>query len=158
MGDKRGGSTRIKDIGKKAVVDVKTREKRQRRQLEALENDNFHTDPHEQLNAYVAKAKLPSFNDSNESRKRKKTKLGEIFKQKAKRSFQALVEELQSEKKEGVPTYLTCAVGKSLVPPRHFCSVCGFLSKYTCTTCGTRYCCINCLKTHKDTRCMKYTA
>lgn len=157
MTDKRG-STRIKEIGKKHVVDVKTREKRHRRQLDALENDNFHNDPHEQLNLYVAKAKLPSFNDNNETRKRKRTKVGEIFKQKAKRSFQSLLEELHAEKKDGAPNYVTAAAGKSVFPARHFCSVCGFSSRYTCVTCGTRYCCVNCLKTHKDTRCMKYTA
>lgn len=157
MADKRG-SARIKEIGNKHVVDIKTRQKRQKRQLEALENDNFHNDPHEQLNLYVAKAKLPSFNDNNETKKKKRVKLGEIFKQKAKRTFQSLIEECQAEKKDGVPNYFTAAVTKSQFPPRFFCSVCGLMSKYTCVTCGTRYCCVSCLKTHKDTRCMKYTA
>ena len=157
MTDKRG-SSRIKEISRKHVIDIKTRQKRQKRQLDALENDNFHNDPHEQLNLYVAKAKLPSFHDNNETKKKKRVKVGEIFKQKAKRSFQSLIEELQAEKKDGIPNYFTSVAGKSEIPTRHFCSVCGFASKYTCVTCGTRYCCVKCLKTHKDTRCMKYTA
>lgn len=44
------------------------------------------------------------------------------------------------------------------VTKRHFCCVCGFQAPYTCITCGTRYCCSSCLKTHKDTRCLKWTA
>ena len=43
------------------------------------------------------------------------------------------------------------------VTKRHFCCVCGFQAPYTCITCGTRYCCSSCLKTHKDTRCLKWT-
>lgn len=43
------------------------------------------------------------------------------------------------------------------VVKRHFCCVCGFQSPYTCVTCGMRYCCSTCLKTHKDTRCLKWT-
>jgi len=40
---------------------------------------------------------------------------------------------------------------------RHFCCVCGFQAVYTCVTCGMRYCCSSCLKTHRDTRCLKWT-
>ena len=43
------------------------------------------------------------------------------------------------------------------VVKRHFCCVCGFQAPYTCITCGMRYCCSSCLKTHKDTRCLKWT-
>ena len=41
--------------------------KRHKRQLESLEKDNFHDDPHAQLNnALFAKAKVPAFDDSIE--------------------------------------------------------------------------------------------
>lgn len=43
------------------------------------------------------------------------------------------------------------------VVKRHFCCVCGFQAPYTCVTCGMRYCCSSCLRTHKDTRCLKWT-
>ncbi|XP_057293698.1 zinc finger HIT domain-containing protein 1-like [Hydractinia symbiolongicarpus] len=157
MSDKRG-SSRLKEIQRKHVVDEETRAKRQKRQLASLEKDNYQDDPHHQMNLYVAKAKLPSFNDNNETKKRRKVKLGDIFKQKAKRSFAALTEELQAEAKEGVPNYFNAAAPKSILPERRFCSVCGYLSNYTCPTCGVRYCCAGCLKTHRDTRCMKWTA
>lgn len=42
---------------------------------------------------------------------------------------------------EGAPSYLTAAVGPPrTAAPRKFCSVCGDLSSYTCTRCGSRYC------------------
>lgn len=44
------------------------------------------------------------------------------------------------------------------LPARHFCCVCGFRAPYTCVVCGMRYCCSTCLGTHKDTRCLKWTA
>ncbi|XP_065666449.1 zinc finger HIT domain-containing protein 1 [Hydra vulgaris] len=155
MSEKRG-SSRIKDLSKNRVIDHETRIKRQKRQLASLENDNFHEDPHQQMNLYVAKTKLPSFSDSMESKKKRKLKLGDIFKHKAKRSFPALLEEAQSERKENTPDYFNAVAPKSKLPERHFCSVCGFISSYTCVTCGVRYCCVGCLKTHKDTRCMKW--
>lgn len=158
MSEKRG-SSRLKEVNKRHVIDQATRAKRQRKQLESLENDNFHDDPHQQLNQFLSKAKLPSFADGTEgTKKRRKAKLGDIFKHKAKRSFQALLEELAAEGKKDTPTYVTAVTGSSVFPNRHFCSVCGYFSNYTCPTCGTRYCCVTCLKTHKDTRCMKWTA
>ena len=45
-----------------------------------------------------------------------------------------------------------------IVTKRNFCCVCGFKAPYTCVVCGMRYCCSSCLTTHKDTRCLKFTA
>ena len=152
------GSSRLRDVKKLHVVDQETRDKRQKRQLAALEKDNFQDDPHHQMNLYVAKAKLPSFGNSVETKKKRKARLGDIFKHKAKRSFQALIEELNTEVKDNQPSYLKAVVRSSQFPGRKFCSVCGFISYYTCITCGVRYCSVSCLKTHQDTRCMKWTA
>ena len=44
-----------------------TRQRRQRRQLEALEKDNFHDDPHAAFAHLAAKAKLPAFADGSDS-------------------------------------------------------------------------------------------
>ncbi|KAF9200299.1 Zinc finger HIT domain-containing protein 1 [Haplosporangium sp. Z 27] len=55
------------------------------------------------------------------------------------------------------PTYLTVAMGPSRYPDRQFCSVCGWKGVYRCSRCGMRYCDLRCLKTHEDTRCMKFT-
>lgn len=58
-----------------------------------------------------------------------------------------------------VPTYLTAAVGPSLAAaPRKFCSVCGDMSNYTCTRCGSRYCSRKCYTVHTETRCLKFLA
>ncbi|CDQ99004.1 unnamed protein product, partial [Oncorhynchus mykiss] len=60
-----------------------------------------------------------------------------------------------SEREE--PNYLSAAAPPSSLPPRLFCSVCGFPSSYTCCSCGGRYCSTRCLITHRETRCLKMT-
>ncbi|KAF9578026.1 Zinc finger HIT domain-containing protein 1 [Lunasporangiospora selenospora] len=55
------------------------------------------------------------------------------------------------------PSYVTATMGPSKYPPRHFCSVCGWKGIYCCKRCGMRYCDLRCLKTHEETRCMKFT-
>ncbi|XP_070810477.1 zinc finger HIT domain-containing protein 1 isoform X2 [Pituophis catenifer annectens] len=55
------------------------------------------------------------------------------------------------------PNYLTACAPPSNLPQRHFCTVCGFPSNYTCVSCGARYCCVKCLGTHHETRCLKWT-
>jgi len=159
QGDRAKGSARVKDLNSRRILDAETRRKRQKRQLESLEKDNFHDDPHAQLNnSLFAKAKIPAFDDNIEVKKKKKARVGDIFKQKAKRSFAALLEEAQQGREDGVPDYFSAVVPPSHLPERHFCAVCGCFSNYTCITCGTRYCCVKCLKTHQDTRCLKWIA
>ena len=59
----------MKDREARRVIDVETRKKRQKRQLDSLEKDNFHDDPHAHLNnALFAKAKIPAFEDSMEGK------------------------------------------------------------------------------------------
>lgn len=149
-------SARQKALSGRRVLDDYARKRRQRRQLDALEMDNFGDDPH----ANLAKAKkLPSFIDSpEEKKKRKKKGTGEHFKQRFKKTFVLLLEEEKQEFVEGEPNYVTACVPPSKFPERHFCSVCGFPSNYTCVQCGSRYCCVRCLGTHQDTRCLKWTA
>ena len=60
-------SARVKDQNARRVLDLETRLKRQKRQLDSLEKDNFHDDPHAHLNnSLFAKAKIPAFEDSME--------------------------------------------------------------------------------------------
>ncbi|KXJ15060.1 Zinc finger HIT domain-containing protein 1 [Exaiptasia diaphana] len=76
----RRESGRIKEV--KRILDSATRRRRQQRQLEALEKDNTHEDPHGHINVLQAKARIPAFNDTmEEKKKKKKTKTGEHFKQ-----------------------------------------------------------------------------
>ncbi|XP_032230927.1 zinc finger HIT domain-containing protein 1 [Nematostella vectensis] len=158
MAADRRESGRIKDAATRKILDTATRRRRQKRQLESLENDNFQEDPHAHLTVLQNKMRIPAFKDTmEEKRKKKKTKTGEHFKQRFKRTFAVLLEEAQQETEEGQESYASANVPPSRFPERHFCSVCGFPSNYTCVSCGARYCCVKCLGTHQDTRCLKWT-
>lgn len=157
------------------ILDEAVRNRRNRQQVEKLERDNFHEDPHAN---FVMHKKAPKFDDTAiqpgqstsvsvsgygsgpGSRKAHqaahKTKLI---------SFSSLLEE---EAKSPAPNYLSVVApapdkmyieDKLLmkINKRHFCSVCGFNAPYTCITCGMRYCSLQCMQTHRDTRCLKWT-
>ena len=153
-------STRLKnDPNRPRQLDEAARQRRQRKQLEALEADNFGEDPHADLSMHK---KAPKFDerfagDQEKGKKKRKSRLGEYFKFKFKRNFNALIEE-ETSSATPAPNYLTAAVPASKIPERKFCAVCGHFSNYTCTSCGARFCCVRCLGTHKDTRCLKWTA
>ncbi|XP_055386532.1 zinc finger HIT domain-containing protein 1 [Condylostylus longicornis] len=149
-------SHRIKEAEKKRVLDEFARQRRARKALEALEQDNFHEDPHADL---VMSKKLPKFYDNLENNRSKKTKRkgADYYKAKYRKNFIQLLEEEKIYRPEA-PNYFSAQASPSNLPPRHFCAVCGDFSNYTCTACGTRYCSIRCLGTHQDTRCLKWTA
>jgi len=91
--------------------------------------------------------KVPKFQETLDNRsgsRKKKTRSAEYYKQRFRKTFAQLVEE-------------GAQAPPSRLPERHFCAVCGFPSNYTCISCGARYCCVKCLSTHLDTRCMKWT-
>jgi len=150
--NQRESSTRIKDSDKKRVLDEATRKRRARKALENLERDNFHDDPHADL---VMSKKIPKFQDHLiDPRNRKlKRKTIDSVKPKFKKSFQQLLEDMQTE----APNYNTARVRPSKRPPRRICAVCGFKAIYTCVACGTRFCCVRCYRTHQETRCLKWT-
>jgi zinc finger HIT domain-containing protein 1 len=151
-------SGRIKEADKKRVLDEVARKRRAKKALEALEQDNYHDDPHADL---VMSKKVPKFQDnldtSRSSRKSKKSRGADYYKAKYRKTFFQLLEEDKILNPDG-PSYSTAQAPVSKFPERHFCAVCGFPSTYTCTSCGTRYCCVRCLSTHQDTRCLKWTA
>lgn len=62
-----GRTTRAGEAAKRRVLDEGTRKRRQQRQLESLEKDNFHDDPHAAFAHLAAKTKLPVFSDGSES-------------------------------------------------------------------------------------------
>ncbi|XP_075152640.1 zinc finger HIT domain-containing protein 1 [Haematobia irritans] len=150
-------SNRIKDAEKKRVLDEAARQRRARKALEALEQDNFHDDPHADL---VMSKKVPKFQDNlkNPKENRKSKRKGpEYYRAKYRKNFVQLLDE-EKQFNPDPPNYMSALAPPPSKPPRHFCAVCGNFSKYTCTACGTRYCCIRCLGTHQDTRCLKWTA
>lgn len=154
-------SNRVKEADKKRVLDEASRIRRVRKALNALEQDNFHEDPHADL---VMSKKVPKFDeiptDEPNGRARKvKRKNGDFVKAKYRKNFLQLLEEDRLNYDEtNEPCYISAQAHESKMPERHFCAVCGFPSNYTCTVCGTRYCCIRCLGVHQDTRCLKWTA
>ncbi|CAM5178837.1 unnamed protein product [Eretmochelys imbricata] len=147
-------AVRSQDPGQRRILDRATRQRRLNRQLEALENDNFQDDPHANLPQLVKR--LPQFDDDAETGKKKKKTRGDHFKLRFRKNFQALLEEQNLSTGEG-PNYLTACAGRSSLPQRHFCTVCGLPSHYTCVSCGARYCSVRCLCTHQETRCLKWT-
>jgi zinc finger HIT domain-containing protein 1 len=149
------------------VLDELTRNRRNRQFLEQLEKDNHHEDPHANLAMHK---KAPKFDDStikNSSLSSSNT-VGRRHAHRTRMlSFAALLEEDAKSPEPNYtnasippPSYVATPDGKILmsIPKRHFCSVCGFKAPYTCVTCGTRYCSVTCLGTHRDTRCLKWTA
>lgn len=152
-------SNRQKNADKKRVLDEASRMRRARKALNALEQDNFHDDPHADL---VMSKKVPKFQDNliEQTRPKKtKRKTGDYMKAKYRKNFGQLLEEDRINYQEtNEPCYSSAQAAPSKIPERHFCAVCGFPSNYTCTSCGTRYCCIRCLSVHQDTRCLKWTA
>lgn len=73
-------SGRLKDNNQKRVLDEVCRKRRARKAIEALEQDNFHSDPHADL---VMSKKLPKFNDNLDlkTRRKRKSKSSEYYKQ-----------------------------------------------------------------------------
>lgn len=150
-------SNRIKDVEKKRVLDEATRQRRVRKALEALEQDNFHEDPHADL---VMSKKLPKFQDGvkgSKDKNKSKRKSADYYRAKYRKNFLQLLEEEKIQNPDP-PNYSSALAPQPNKPPRHFCAVCGNFSKYNCTACGTRYCCLRCLSTHQDTRCLKWTS
>lgn len=154
-------SNRVKDADKKRVLDEVARIRRARKALNALEQDNFHEDPHADL---VMSKKVPKFDETlteqTNGRARKiKRKNGDFIKAKYRKNLLQLLEDDRLTYDEtNEACYSSAQAPDSKIPERHFCAVCGFPSNYTCTVCGTRYCCIRCLGIHQDTRCLKWTA
>uniref|UniRef100_U5ELL8 HIT-type domain-containing protein n=1 Tax=Corethrella appendiculata TaxID=1370023 RepID=U5ELL8_9DIPT len=156
-------SGRVRDVEKKRVLDEASRKRRARKALEALEQDNYHDDPHADL---VMSKKVPKFQDpnsdpnsssSNRTRKNRKSKGADYYRAKYRKTFPQLLEEDKLTRPDP-PNYYSAQAPPSNLPERHFCAVCGLPSNYTCTACGTRYCCVRCLGTHQDTRCLKWMA
>lgn len=152
------GSARIKEQQVRRVLDSAARQRRARKALESLEQDNSHDDPHADL--VMSKKALNLFQeDSPEKRPKRKARTTEYYKQRFRKNLEQLLDEESSyEEEDGGISYLAAQVPESCKPPRSLCAVCGFPAGYNCVTCGTKYCTLRCLETHQDTRCLKWTA
>ncbi|KAL3653696.1 SWR1 complex subunit 6 [Castilleja foliolosa] len=160
-------STRTRKVASKmsaALASSDNRTQAMLARLEALENDNAGMET-----VQVDEDDEASFDDDDQAYQKKhnkstkrKTRQAKALEnaKKAPRTFLELLQEANLESlPPHVPTYLRAAVG----PPRstarrHFCTVCGFLSNYTCVQCGMRFCSTRCQNIHNDTRCLKFVA
>lgn len=136
------------------VMDEVARKRRLKHELEQLERDNYHEDPHANL---MLSKKVPKFEDSSKG--------GEKHAERRRSNLRLralnLAQLIDEDSKRLPPNYSTAVVpepSKFNLPKRKFCGVCGHTGKYTCITCGSRFCSINCQGTHKETRCMKWIA
>lgn len=161
MNSSAKSSSRVKE--QRRVMDEASRQRRARKKLESLEQDNFHDDPHADL--VMSKKALSLFQDGggggSSSKSREKTKRksrnADYYKQRFRKNFSQLLEE-DAIQQNAPPNYLSAQAPMSKKPKRHLCSVCGYISNSYCPSCGMRYCSLKCYDTHMETRCMKYTA
>jgi len=121
--------------------------------LEILESDNYRSEKKgadEDDELFQPEKDDDGF--SKQKRKKRKTNVRKV------KNFATVIEDEKLEAYPShVPTYLTVVAAPSSRPIRFFCSVCGHVGTYTCTRCGSRYCCSQCYQTHQDTRCLKWT-
>ncbi|GMT33546.1 hypothetical protein PFISCL1PPCAC_24843, partial [Pristionchus fissidentatus] len=175
-------SSRLEATESLRILDDAARQRRQRKALESLEQDNYHEDPHANLQWNKKRPKFEdhdiaagSLHEHKGGRKRKEgeEKLdaasikkrrmmrSEHFKQRFRKNFMQLLEEENTSNKDRPlehGAYANASAPPSMKPPRKSCAVCGFTSKYNCVRCGTRFCCIRCRDIHNETRCMRWTA
>ena len=147
MEEIRSTKTKAKSRLEIRVLDKSTRQRRKEIYLESLEKDN----PLEEDVTHITAAKQTT---KEIVKKRKRVKIGEHFKQRFRKNFASLLEEIEFQVEQ--PNYITAKAPPSVAPKRKFCSVCGFVSCYNCVVCGTVYCSIECQATHKETRCHKW--
>ena len=143
----RETKTKLKSRSEIRVLDKATRQRRKEIYLESLEKDNSLEDESTHISSTKQTGK-------EIVKKRKKVKTGEHFKQRFRKNFTSLLEEIEFQIEH--PNYITAKAPKSKLPKRKFCSVCGFVSCYNCVVCGALYCSMECQATHKETRCHKW--
>lgn len=140
--------------GTKRVMDEVARKRKLKHELDQLECDNYHEDPHANLSL---SKKVPKFDDKPKQR----DKNSDRRKTNPRLRILSFAQLLDEDSKRVPPNYSSAVappIEKFNIPRRHFCSVCGFKGNYTCVSCGSRFCCINCQETHKETRCLKWIA
>ncbi|KAA0195029.1 Zinc finger HIT domain-containing protein 1 [Fasciolopsis buskii] len=141
------------------VLDAAAKERRQRKALELLEQDNHIEEPH----CDTKSTKKPRFDEDddplNASKKKKKRRLT-TTRLKTRKTLEILLDEEYQITKGGTtgPCYFTAAAPPSRLPVRKFCNVCGFKGLYNCVICSIPYCSRKCYEIHSDTRCMKWVA
>eukprot|EP00906_Rhabdomonas_costata_P007004 RCo010124 len=139
-----------------------------RRLLSRFAQSDVQLDPSKRLNTVKSRLKAlekdldndfelpgidPEADNEPDRKKRKKAR------PKPRLSFDEVVKDELGERavsgEAKLPFCTNITVGPSRLPPRKFCSICGFFGPYTCTKCGSRFCCLRCKAIHDEQRCMK---
>ncbi|GMH33647.1 hypothetical protein BSKO_01481 [Bryopsis sp. KO-2023] len=146
-----------------AVVDEDAQKQAIRAHLDSLEKDHDFAEAEPSDEEF--KLESDEEIDIGTSKRRKKNMRGKrttrsTREKRGVKSFSILLKEAELDQvPDDVPTYLTAAAKPAKTSSkRKFCSVCGNISLYTCTRCGSRFCCLKCHSIHKDTRCLKFMA
>jgi len=117
------GSARVKD--QRRVMDEASRQRRARKKLESLEQDNFHDDPHADL--VMSKKALSLFQDDgtdnlggavgvkSRDKKQRKSRNAEYYKQRFRKNFSQLLEE-DAINNPDAPNYLSAQAPASTKP------------------------------------------
>lgn len=180
-------SIRVQSQKSLPSFDSSAKKRRIQRQLEKLEQDNFHDDPHGlHGNPVSLKISMPKFDDApisstavtksrtkrgigndpitakltEHATKRGKKLVAGLTKTRFRKTFVQMIEEDEQRIREVEPearTYRDVVARSSPIPARKFCPVCGLFSKYTCIQCRSHFCSLKCREVHKDTRCLKWT-
>ncbi|GFP98247.1 swr1 complex subunit 6 [Phtheirospermum japonicum] len=132
-------STRTRKVASKmsaALASCDNRTRAMLARLEDLENDNAGMET-----VQVDEDDEASLVDDDQAFQKKQNKSTKRKKRQAKA--------LENAKKEP-RTFLEAR--------RHFCTVCGVLSNYTCVQCGMRFCSPRCQNIHNNTRCLRFVA
>lgn len=161
-------STRTRRVAPKMVAALASNDNRTQAvlaRLEALENDNAGAEVvevNDDSDASLDEDDDQVFQKRQSKSTKRKTRQAKALEnaKKAPRTFLELLHEANLESLPPfVPSYLRAAVGPpSSIARRHFCTVCGFSSNYTCVRCGMRFCSTRCQNIHNDTRCLKFVA
>ncbi|KAI7863892.1 hypothetical protein BDF14DRAFT_1839543 [Spinellus fusiger] len=149
---------KISDRAKQTQIrhDPEVQQKYLKRQLESLEKDN-----HQSLNEVegLISIALAAQEEEGLSLRKSRHKSARASIYSSKTNLNVLLEDAQVQLSAVErPNYFTCNADPSNYPARYFCTVCGFISNYKCIRCGMNYCSVKCLGTHKETRCLKWTA
>eukprot|EP00039_Didymoeca_costata_P030650 m.30729 g.30729 ORF g.30729 m.30729 type:complete len:155 (+) comp8233_c0_seq1:159-623(+) len=150
----KGPSERTRQSGAPRVIDEKTRQKRIQQMLLKLDADH-HNDESFSKTQDQSLFDEDAEEKGSKSRKKKRKKLSATS-QRFRRTLETLITDAGLREKKDEMNYCTAVAPPPLKPPRKTCAVCGYLAKYTCTLCGTKYCSLACLGHHKETRCLRY--
>jgi len=152
-------------------MDLKTRQLLRQSRLSQLECDNSiddqdqdivisDGDDDEQVAAVAGTSGRRATKQLKKTTKRQKFGVNTEKKINERKTVEQIVLEKKEELSEALKitgaNYVTAQSLTSRYPVRPLCSVCGTRAPHSCAQCGARFCCVKCMNTHRETRCMRF--